>query len=156
MFVGIRDFLRSYIFIPYNPPPSFRAAYLTNHPYFLTLYLWWHANMMTSSNENIFRVTGPLWGESTSDRWIPLTKARDAELWCFLWSAPKKRLRKHSRHRRTPYDATDQRPNKIYIHRYGIYDKNTETVVVCKRWILNNSLHASTMNMWINTVNSLI
>ena len=30
----------------------------------------------------------PLWGESTSDRWTPLTEASDAELWCFLWSAP--------------------------------------------------------------------
>ena len=45
------------------------------------------APMMTSSNGNIFRVTGPLWGESTGHRWIPLTKASDAELWCFLWSA---------------------------------------------------------------------
>ena len=43
--------------------------------------------MMTSSNGNIFRVTGPLWGESTGDRWIPLTKASDAEFWWFLWSA---------------------------------------------------------------------
>ena len=43
---------------------------------------------MTSSNGNIFRVTGPLCGEFTSHRWIPLTKASDAELWCFLWSAP--------------------------------------------------------------------
>ena len=39
--------------------------------------------MMTSSNGNIFRVTGPLWEESTSHRWIPLMKAGDAELWCF-------------------------------------------------------------------------
>ena len=31
------------------------------------------AAMMTSSNENIFRVTGP--------------KSSDAELWCFLWYA---------------------------------------------------------------------
>ena len=31
---------------------------------------------------------GPLWGEFTGHRWIPLTKASDAELWCFLWSAP--------------------------------------------------------------------
>ena len=44
--------------------------------------------MMTSSNGNIFRVTGPLCGEFTGHRWIPLTKASDAELWCFLWSAP--------------------------------------------------------------------
>ena len=44
--------------------------------------------MMTSSNGNIFRITGPLWGEFTGHQWIPLTKASDAELWCFLWSAP--------------------------------------------------------------------
>ena len=35
--------------------------------------------MMMSSNGNIFRFTGHLWGESTGHRWIPLTKARDAE-----------------------------------------------------------------------------
>ena len=44
--------------------------------------------MMTSPNGYIFRVTGPLWGESTGHRWIPLTKASDAEIWCLLWSAP--------------------------------------------------------------------
>ena len=36
--------------------------------------------MMTSSNGNIFRVTGHLCGECTSPRWIPRTKASDAEL----------------------------------------------------------------------------
>ena len=44
-------------------------------------------HMMTSSNGNIFRVTGLLCGEFTGDRWIPRTKASDAELWCFRWSA---------------------------------------------------------------------
>ena len=44
--------------------------------------------MMTSSHGNNFRVTGPLWGESTVNRWLPLKKASDAELWCVLWSAP--------------------------------------------------------------------
>ena len=44
--------------------------------------------MTASSNGNIFRVTGPLCGEFTGHRWIPLTKASDAELWYFLWSAP--------------------------------------------------------------------
>ena len=34
--------------------------------------------MMTSWNGNIFRVTGPLWGEFTGSRWISHTKARDA------------------------------------------------------------------------------
>ena len=49
-----------------------------------------HLHMMTSSkfDENIFCVTGPLCGEFTGHRWIPRTKARGAELWCFLWSAP--------------------------------------------------------------------
>ena len=42
--------------------------------------------MMTSSNGNIFCVTGPLCGEFTGHRLIPRRKASDAELWCFLWS----------------------------------------------------------------------
>ena len=33
------------------------------------------------------RVTGHLCVEFTGPRWIPRTKASDAELWCFLWSA---------------------------------------------------------------------
>ena len=36
---------------------------------------------MTPSNGNIFRVTCPLWGESTRDRRIPITEVGDAELW---------------------------------------------------------------------------
>ena len=44
-------------------------------------------SMMTSSNGNIFRVTGHLCGEFTGPRWIPRTKASDAELSGFLWSA---------------------------------------------------------------------
>ena len=47
-----------------------------------------HRSMMTSSNGHISRVTGPLCGEFTGHRWIPLTKASDVELWCFLWSGP--------------------------------------------------------------------
>ena len=35
---------------------------------------WWF--MMTSSNGNIFRVTGPLCGEFTGNRWIPHTKGQ--------------------------------------------------------------------------------
>ena len=44
--------------------------------------------MMTSSNGNIFRVTGHLYGEFTGPQWIPRTKASDTDLWCFLWCAP--------------------------------------------------------------------
>ena len=45
---------------------------------------------MTSSkfNGNIFRITGPLQGESAGHRWISLTKASDSWLWYFLWCAP--------------------------------------------------------------------
>ena len=55
--------------------------------------------MMTSSNGNIWRVTGPLCGEFTGHRWIPRTKASGAELWCFLLSllCLNKRLRKQWR-----------------------------------------------------------
>ena len=55
---------------------------LSRRQVFSTLY------MMTSSNETIFRITSPLCGEFTGHRWMPLTKASDTELWCFLWSAP--------------------------------------------------------------------
>ena len=41
-------------------------------------------SVMTSSNGNIFRVTSHLCGEFTGPRWIPRTRASDAELWCFL------------------------------------------------------------------------
>ena len=50
-------------------------------------YTSWGHGMMTSSNGNILRVTGPLCGEFTGPRWISHTNASDAELWCFLWSA---------------------------------------------------------------------
>ena len=75
------------------------ATVLVHHDMFATatvgpiLTRLWHIMtfvplMMTSSNGNIFRVTCPLCGEFTGLRWIPRTKASDAELWCFLWSAP--------------------------------------------------------------------
>ena len=57
--------------------------YYTESSYRLTSQL-----MMTSSNENILGVTGHLCGEFIGHRWIPRTKASDAELWCFHWSAP--------------------------------------------------------------------
>ena len=55
-----------------------------------------HINYITMStttcdplhDDVIKRVTGPLCGKFTGDRWIPHTKANDAELWCFLWFVP--------------------------------------------------------------------
>ena len=52
-----------------------------------------HATM-TSSNGNIFRVTGPLCREFTGHCWIPRTKTGDVELRCFLDLRLNKRLRK--------------------------------------------------------------
>ena len=51
-------------------------------------------HMMTSSNGNIFRVTGHLCGEFTGPRWIPCTKASDAELYVFFDLRLNKRLSK--------------------------------------------------------------
>ena len=69
-------------------------------PGFHNLAITWHQNklpiMMTSSIGNIFHVIGPLCGEFTGHRWIPLTRDSDAGLWYFLWSAPEKRLSKQS------------------------------------------------------------
>ena len=42
---------------------------------------------------NIFRVTGPLWGESIGHQWIPLTKAIGVELSYFLWSSPEQTVK---------------------------------------------------------------
>ena len=53
--------------------------------------------MMTSSNGNIFRVTGHLCEEFTGDRRIPLAKASDAKLWCSFYLRLNKRLSKQSR-----------------------------------------------------------
>ena len=53
-------------------------------------------SMMTSSKGNIFRVTGPLCGEFIRPRWIPCTKASDAELWCFFALRLNKPLSKQS------------------------------------------------------------
>ena len=79
------------------------------------VYVWLSkttGHMMTTSNGNIFRVTGHLCGKFTSLRWIPRTKASDAELWYFLWSAPEingwvnNREAGDLRRHRTHYDVT--------------------------------------------------
>ena len=59
----------------------------------------YRSNMMTSSNGNIFHVTGPLWGKSTDHRWIPLTKVNGMQIWCFFDLRLNKRLSKQSRRR---------------------------------------------------------
>ena len=68
---------------------------------------WWRHQMETFS-----ALLAICTGNSPVPRWIPHTKASDAELWCFLWSASEKNslvnnreagdLRRH----RTYYDVT--------------------------------------------------
>ena len=60
---------------------------------------------MTLSNGNKFCVTGPLCGEFTGHRWIPLTKASDGELAYFVCSAPNKRLSKQTTRYNAYYDV---------------------------------------------------
>ena len=55
--------------------------------YIVITRTWWRHQMETFSALLI-----PLWEESTCQRWIPLTKSSDSELWCFLWSVPEQRV----------------------------------------------------------------
>ena len=54
-------------------------------------------SMMTSSNGNIFRVTGHLCGEFTGDRWIPVQKPVEWNFDVFFDLHPNKRLSKQMR-----------------------------------------------------------
>ena len=96
------------------------------------------ASMMTSSNGNVFRVTGHLWEEFTGHRWIPLAKASDAELWCFLWSAlwisgwVSNREAGDLRRRRAHYDVIVMVPLWVTIHqRINIWQN-------CTMWTFTN------------------
>ena len=53
--------------------------------------------VMTSSNGNGFHVTGPLWGESTGDQWIPSQRASGAGFCVFFDVSLNKRLNKQTR-----------------------------------------------------------
>ena len=60
---------------------------------------WSFQQMMTSSNGNIFRFTGPLCGEFTGHQWIPLTKPVTRSFDVFSDLRMNKRLSKQSRRR---------------------------------------------------------
>ena len=55
--------------------------------------------IITSSNGNFIPVTGPLWGESTGDRWVPLTKSMTWSFSVFIVLHLNKCLRKQTRRR---------------------------------------------------------
>ena len=55
----------------------------------MSVKIGWRQKCRYNMVIHIFRVTGHLCGEFTGHRWIPNTKASDAELWCFLWCLSK-------------------------------------------------------------------
>ena len=94
-----------------------------------------NSKIMTSSNGNIFRVTGSLCGEFTGHWWIPLTKASDAELWCFLLCAWTKcwannrdagDLRRHCTH----YDVTAMIKDWLKVSKLLLGVKKTNHIVL--------------------------
>ena len=101
----------------------------------------WSKFIMTSSNGNIFRVTDHLCGEFTGSRWIPRTKASDAELWCFVWSGPEKNswvnnceagdLRRYLAHCDVivMYQDSVQIKNPRFIHMWMNQSHSTEVIV---------------------------
>ena len=47
-----------------------------------SLQLIGNLTKMTSCHGNDFCITDPIWGESTGDWWLPLTKTSKVEFWC--------------------------------------------------------------------------
>ena len=86
MFIGYFEhiYIHIYIYTYIDPRRSFWKLSLTNGNVFKSLMtkqsLKKSLIMVTSTDGNIYRVIGPLLGESTGD----------AELWYFLWSAPER------------------------------------------------------------------
>ena len=75
--------------------------------------------MMTSSNGNIFRITGPLYGEFTGDWWIPPQSPVTQTFDVFFGSAPYKRWINNQ-------DVGDLRRHHVL---YGV------TVIGFRRWL---------------------
>ena len=90
--------------------------------------------MMTSSNGSVFRITGPMWGESTGPRWIPLTKASDAELLMFslicAWTSGRANNR----------DAGDMRRHRVHYDVTVMEMFDSQCVCKCVFFIRNYAL----------------
>ena len=88
----------------------------------------------------------PFVRESTGHWWIPLTKASDAELWCFLWSAPEQTVKKYLRRRwfETPSLSLWRHCNVIhwgldkmpqFYRRHSVKFSRFETILFCLKHI---------------------
>ena len=109
----------------------------------------------TWCRHEIFRVAGPLWGESTGPWWNPLIKDSDAEHWCFLWCAPDKRLNKQCscRWSGTPWCSCDVTLMKYmqWRHTGAIVSQIFRTSTLCSTAcsILNRISKHHTNGPWI-------
>ena len=95
---------------------------------------WWRHQI----NGNIFCVTGPLWGEYTGHRYIPLTKASGLEFGYFLWSAEQtngwanNRTTANSWRHRAHYDVTVMNLQVVSRPREQSCDCRTACEVILK------------------------
>ena len=83
--------------MPWEGFRRYLIDYSTFNAFYRSLIVIITVSIMTSSNGNIFHVTGPLCGEFTGHWWFPNSKASDVELWCFFDLRLNKPLSKQSR-----------------------------------------------------------
>ena len=144
---------------PHVGPMNFAiwGSFIYRQPIFKWDAVTWQGSfMMTSSNGSIFRVTGHLCGEFTRQRWIPLTKASDAALWCFIlvlaWingsvnNGEAGILRRH----RTHYDVTVMMPAKQHMsHYYNNAEATGFPNQVVLRWYKYVKYNYLEINYWL-------
>ena len=100
--VGTCNYIPKILKVAINCPGPFVPQVVIYHP---SLGIDVFTNKMRTRfnddiiNVNIVRVTGPLYVEFTANRWIPRTKASDAELSVFFYLSMKKRWSIKQRHR---------------------------------------------------------
>ena len=90
--------------------------------------------MMTSSNGNIFRFTDLLCGEFTGARWIPQTKASDAELCCFLWSAPEPTV-EQTLETQVIRDAITLMMTSLWCHKNAVRTHRYAQLFCLRQWL---------------------
>ena len=89
---------------------GFQAIGMSNVCNYNSTWFQTYVSMMTSSNGNIFQVTGPLWWESTGHRWFssqrPVTRSFGGSFDLRLNSWAHNRYTDDFRRYRTHYDVT--------------------------------------------------
>ena len=99
-----------------------------------TIGIWYLYIMMTSSDGNIFRITGPVCREFTSHRWIHLTKASDFLFIC-AWTNGwvNNQNADDLRHYRAHYDVTNVE-NVVGWLLLGLLSRHVEVVIKLTHW----------------------